>query len=246
MVAPAVIAAGVQAVSGLAGGLLGANAAAKNAKFQQDLAKKGIRWKVEDAKAAGIHPLYALGAPTFSPGPIDTGGGALGASVANMGQDIGRAIDSTRTEGERTDARNTAYLALQLENQKLQNDSLRMDVASKVARLATNPAMPGTPTALPGQGNGKFIMGDNTPWSVDSRPTPAQNWENQYGEPGDWIGGGLNMINDAKRNLDSWFASQFGAAINNYTPDVVGKKFGAAARAALSRGNPWMSNKSGW
>ena len=28
---------------------------------------KGIQWRVNDAKAAGLHPLYALGAPSFSP-----------------------------------------------------------------------------------------------------------------------------------------------------------------------------------
>ena len=46
-----------------------ANAQGLNYAHQKEFAQNGIRWKVEDAKAAGIHPLFALGAQgaTFSP-----------------------------------------------------------------------------------------------------------------------------------------------------------------------------------
>ena len=33
---------------------------------QREFAKHGIQWRVDDAKAAGIHPLAALGSPTRS------------------------------------------------------------------------------------------------------------------------------------------------------------------------------------
>ena len=40
-----------------------------NLAAQREFAQHGIRWKVEDAKAAGLHPLFALGGSgaTFSP-----------------------------------------------------------------------------------------------------------------------------------------------------------------------------------
>lgn len=44
--------------------------------FQREMAQHGIRWRVEDAMAAGLHPLFALGAqlPGGSPAPISIGG----------------------------------------------------------------------------------------------------------------------------------------------------------------------------
>lgn len=46
--------------------------ASRNADLQREFAQYGIRWRVEDAKAAGLHPMYALtgGGAAFSPNPI--------------------------------------------------------------------------------------------------------------------------------------------------------------------------------
>lgn len=77
--------------------------------FQKEAATSGIRWKVADAKGAGVHPLFALGASTFQPSPVSVGpvgdnsggGGDVGGSLANMGQGIGRAVAATQTTKER-------------------------------------------------------------------------------------------------------------------------------------------------
>ena len=67
------IGSAIGAVGSIAGGLIGANnaqsVAGMNYEAQKEFAQNGIRWKVEDAKRAGIHPLYALGASTqgYSP-----------------------------------------------------------------------------------------------------------------------------------------------------------------------------------
>lgn len=108
----------------------------ENNALQREFAQNGIRWKVEDAKAAGIHPLAALGAQTlpFTPAFGDN----MGTSFASMGQDIGRAIDSTRTGEERNSARITA---LQVERGELENELLR----SQIHQLNQNP--PPMPTA---------------------------------------------------------------------------------------------------
>lgn len=107
-----------------------------NYRAQMDAAQHGIRWKVDDAKDAGIHPLYALGASTMSFAPQSVGtvvedGFAKG--IAAAGQDISRAVDTTRTGSERVSA---LAEGLMLERSKLQNDLLRDQlVASKLSLL---------------------------------------------------------------------------------------------------------------
>lgn len=86
--------------------------AASNEALQREFAQMGIRWRVEDAKAAGLHPLYALGGSgaAYAPAPALVHGsppevraprveaslrspGDFG--LASMGQDIGRALAAT-------------------------------------------------------------------------------------------------------------------------------------------------------
>ena len=60
----------LDALGSVVSGLFGKSEADKNIKYQKQFAQHGIRWKVEDAKAAGLHPLYALGANTHSFTPV--------------------------------------------------------------------------------------------------------------------------------------------------------------------------------
>lgn len=65
--------------------------AARNEAMQREFAQMGIQWRAEDAKKAGIHPLYALGTgvTAFSPSATITSdapsSGALGGSAAHVG-----------------------------------------------------------------------------------------------------------------------------------------------------------------
>lgn len=128
----------------------------QNAALQREFAQKGVRWKVEDAKKAGIHPLFAVGAQTHSFQPSFVGGSSS-PDFTSFGQDIGRAIDKTRTQPERFDAR---MRALQLERGELENEFLR----SRIARLQADqvgPPMPSNSAGLfvPGQGDAsQFIV----------------------------------------------------------------------------------------
>lgn len=144
------------AVAGLAGSAIShfsntANAK-RNIQLQKDFAQQGIRWKVADAKAAGIHPIYALGAPTHSFSPVSIGD-SLGTGIRQAGQDIGRAINSTSSPTQRLDAFGQAAQALSLEKGGLENELLRSQIARM--RQTTNPALPdGTdPYMIGGQGN---------------------------------------------------------------------------------------------
>ena len=64
--------------------------AEKNMAQQERFARQGIRWRVEDARAAGLHPLYAIGANTtqFSPVQADTSGyGRAGKQISSAALD---------------------------------------------------------------------------------------------------------------------------------------------------------------
>lgn len=158
----------ISAGSTLLGGLLGrsdakdareqTNALAdKNIAMQREFAQHGIRWRVEDAKAAGIHPIYALGSGGASFSPVSaafTADTSLPNALASAGQDIGRAIHSTRTGSERAGALSSAATKLQLEGLSLDNDLKRTEIASKAARLRSDqvgPPAPGSDYMMPGQ-----------------------------------------------------------------------------------------------
>ena len=115
-----------------------ANAARQEA-LQREFAQNGISWKVEDAKRAGIHPLYAIGAQTTAYSPVSVGSQSTDFSeLGKMGQNIGRAIDSTRDQaGKQAAALQTAFAQTQLEGAKLDNDIKRAKLASDLARIVT-------------------------------------------------------------------------------------------------------------
>lgn len=110
----------------LLGGILGNNSQAKankaNIAFQREMGQNSIQWRVADANKAGVHPLYALGAPTMSASPSSVGYD-WGPALSNAGQDISRAIDARNTKKERA-----KLTALEHENMILQNHKLRSEI----------------------------------------------------------------------------------------------------------------------
>lgn len=153
------IAALIGAGASILGGMLGQKGqdkqAALNRQTQLDYAQNAIQWKSADAKAAGIHPIYALGAPTHSYAPVSLGD-SLSPAISNAGQNIGRAINSVSSQETRSTAYTQAAAALQLERGALENETLRSNLARM--RQTPNPAPPtphqlwGSP-GLPGQGD---------------------------------------------------------------------------------------------
>lgn len=88
----------------LLGGSLG-NRAAKRARrqdiaLQKEFAQHGVQWRVEDAKAAGIHPLAALGMQGVPYSPVGFQD-SLGSALAEAGQSIGGAVSRTMTAGQK-------------------------------------------------------------------------------------------------------------------------------------------------
>lgn len=144
-------------------GLFGNKQAKQQAKLQKEFAQSGIQWKVEDAKKAGIHPLYALGANTASYTPVSGGD----TNFAEAGQNLGRAIQASQSPTGKVEALQVTNAQLQNEGLKLDNDLKRTQLVSAMA-LANQPGTgPGVPTStnmpaldgMPGQGNTPQIDG---------------------------------------------------------------------------------------
>lgn len=131
--------------------------AQQNMALQREFAQSGIQWRVEDAKKAGIHPIYALGSAgaSFSPVSANFTTPASAGELSGVGQDIGRAIHSTSTESQRQNAFTRASQALALERGQLENEVLRQQLSSQNARLRSPGSPPmaaaADPYMLPGQ-----------------------------------------------------------------------------------------------
>lgn len=91
---------------------------AANIKMQREFAKNGIRWRVEDAKAAGLHPLAALGASSMGYSPVTSisePDHSRSDMVRDLGQNISRATMVMATPEEK------AYRSLQVESLAIDN-----------------------------------------------------------------------------------------------------------------------------
>lgn len=178
----------------------------KNAAMQKEFAQQGLRWKVEDARAAGLHPLAALGAQTHAASPSYIGDPPSDQSSVfrSMGQDFSRAIDATRTSDERFTARMNA---LQVEHGELENQMLR----SQIARMGQpNPPFPdGTPQGSP---SGSPAVQSETVPDIAYTRTPQ---------------GGLAIVPSKmvkELTEDSWMPETMWAlrnmAVPNFSPDA--------------------------
>lgn len=179
---------------------------AANIAAQREFAQQGIRWKVEDAKAAGVHPLYALGAQTHSFTPTAIGGADTPATnFGSMGQDLSRAVNATRTADERTTAYNEALQKLQLERGGLENEVLRQRLRTMVQ--GANPALPGTvPEADKFEERPKLKAGVDWPTHPDF--VNAEDVEKRYGDLVQELYGMSVLGADSWRNWNDWAARQ--------------------------------------
>lgn len=263
------IAGAVGSIVGGGLGLIGSansqqNAAAIN-KFnyeaQKEFAQNSIRWRVKDAKAAGLHPLAALGAQASGYTPSAAIGDSPDFSfLSDVGQNIGRAIDAKRTAAERSEQEqkqnalfNEELRSRQLQNEETQTriDSMKWDMAMQAARNAEQsvrtqqqvPAMPSLApdgTLMPGQENA------TSPGGIESKP--AEIVVNEPGRRGQERGsitelgfsrtndGGYVpvMSNDAKQRYEEDIAGEIGWNLRNRLPAVIDRQDVAPPRSWLS------------
>jgi len=204
----------------------------RNIALQREFAQNGIRWKVDDARAAGLHPLAAIGMQGAAYSPVSTTPiTAPTPDFGSMGQSIGRAIDATRTAEEKEDARdqelyNKRRQELELQNMQLRNELLGSQIA-QVNQVQSAPPLPGATDRyfLKGQGNSPLIK--DKPME---RTLPAPEARSQ--EPGATtdigfsytVNGGYApvMSKDVKDKLEEDMLGTFGWNVRNRLLPMVG------------------------
>lgn len=161
-----IVGSAIGAGASLIGGSMNSKGARKIAReqmaMQKEFAQNGIQWKVEDAKKAGLHPLYAIGASTATYTPVSQDSSAMGNAVADAGAYLGKAIDGATDKATREAlaqenleyARQQRELAsmksgaeimnLELQNRRLvlDNEYQQMLNAQKAAGVSGNPPRP--------------------------------------------------------------------------------------------------------
>lgn len=141
----------------------------RDERLQREFAQSGIQWRAADAKAAGIHPLAAMGAQTMSfssnvgapqwsaPKIAPHSGSSIGSALASAGQDLSRAFTATRTEVQRQEAVNKTATDLSLQRMGLENELLASQIA-KIRQPSVPPSFPSSvPRLIPGQGNSPLV-----------------------------------------------------------------------------------------
>lgn len=260
------------AVGGAIGGALGLIGAGQsqasaerlnqlNYEHQKEFAQNGIRWKVADAKAAGLHPLAALGASTASYSPSAVIGDSPDYSfLKDMGQGIDRAMDAKATRKERAEReqKENALFNEELKGKQLQNQetetriqSMKWDMAMELARNAAQSArtqqqVPAMPSLAP---DGSLMPGQEnatSPGGIESKP--AEIVVNEPGRRGQERGsitelgfsrtndGGYVpvMSNDAKQRYEEDIFGEIGWNLRNRLPGLIDRQDVAPPRSWLS------------
>lgn len=223
-------------LGGIASGVAGLMGADKQADLQKQFAKNAIQWKVNDAKKAGVHPLYALGANTVSYSPVSTGDFGF---LADMGQNIDRARMASSDNSARVGA--GALNRLTLERAGLENDLLRAEIAKTRAQVPPPmPSVSSVPGLIPEEMKPpQKVTGLNVGTGIRANPyfSDAETIENRYGD-NELLSMATTVINglaDAYWNFPSAKAS---AAYRTYLPRY--------ARAISPRTYIPRSGGSGW
>lgn len=114
-------------------------------EYQKQLNQHGLKWRVDDAVSAGLHPLTALGSnSTFSPiqsafsfgssfgsGPRSKNPSGLADSISRMGQSLAHGISATQTKMERL------LDEVRLANEIKQGNFIDQQIAESQARIRT-------------------------------------------------------------------------------------------------------------
>lgn len=144
---------------------------AENARLQREFAQNSIKWKVDDARRAGVHPVYALGAQGTSFSPMYSAGGTDYGSddnrwLAEAGQSLAGAIGRTATTEQKQ------MQALALENAQLDNEMKKVELQRMQA---------GTPGMY--SENGNFIPGQGDSPAGLVTVKPAERTVSAPGRP---------------------------------------------------------------
>lgn len=234
--------------AGLIGGIINSQANEVAAGRAQDQANNQLAMQLRfamhgktmaarDVMAAygetGIHPLALLGMQSPSYTPVSYSGTpntAVGDAITSAGQGVGRAIDAASDSRARI-AHAGRLDSLITERAGLENDLLRMRIASEVAQLRNvGPAMPTrgvNPYLVPGQGNtidaGKVVdqpmkrVGPGSDTTSEPGAVVDKGWA-KVGE-NQWIA--IPGKDFQERTEESGFHKFLHAMRNNVLPGII-------------------------
>lgn len=186
----------IGAGASLLGGILGANRADDAADQAWDRQKKvltnQIQWKVQDAVAAGLHPLAGLGVTPAAGPAASVGGEILAGGFEGMGQNLSRAAEAMMTPQDQTSSR---MIQLQLERGGLENELLRTQIASqRMSNIQqTTPGVGGGERLKIPMAGGELPVGD---------PGLGERAERHYSDVGGNLFGTAALIRDVWKYLE--------------------------------------------
>lgn len=220
--------------------------AARNEQNQREFAQSSLQWKAADARAAGIHPIYAMGAAGSSFSPVSIAGGSLnlsspnhrpetgmGDAISRSGQSFGRAIQAAQPRDAQLDAIAQAQQTLQTQNMGLQNELLSAQVAKAKQELLARPAMPSLTSRYGIDGQPATTFADR--WPSVSFSEKNERVSRQPGQPhreafsvadlghANTAGGGYSAIpsKDAQERMeDNWLQQIMWLYRNNILPSI--------------------------
>jgi len=179
----------IGAGASLLGGLFDSSSANKANAQQMDLAKNSISYRVEDAKRAGIHPLYALGAPTLS---STTHTNTMGQSIADAGSKIAKGISNGYEKQLQAKNLESITADINLKNAQTSGFIQEQKIASDLARVNQTGRTAGNPNHLT-IGGGKVHPSKD--WS------DTQKIEDRYGDLVSWLYGLGVVAGDSHSNV---------------------------------------------
>ena len=155
--------------------------------------KKGIQWRVADAKKAGVHPLAALGAsiggPIVSSAGIDRS--SVGGDLSGLGRSIERldqtATDAAKREEVRAERESQSRVRVN-ETQAMLNEAR---AATTMQEMRANPAITAQvldPSFVTNPATKRLAMfkgADGKWYHVNQSVAPHEPLEREYGEAGE-------------------------------------------------------------
>jgi hypothetical protein len=164
------------AIASIAGGLLGKSSADKANATNVDLAKNSIYYKVKDAQRAGVHPLYAVGAPTMQ---VNHMADPMGDAVSNAGKAVDNAVSSNYEK--QLQAKNLESIQADIDLKKAQSMGYIAEAkkASNLGRAVQTGRTAGNANSLKTASGGKLDV---------TGLTPADEFEQWFGSAGENYG----------------------------------------------------------
>lgn len=165
--------AGAQILGGVMSDRSTSRQNAQNVAYQKEFAQKGVQWKVEDAKKAGLHPLYALGANTTSFSPVPVTGSATGDAIARGASNIVKNMSQSKMNKLQTD----------LVEAQIQESRSRSIAALAQAKATNAEADFVTKQAIESaHARDTQLKAGGVPITKDSNWSDTQDMEDRYGD----------------------------------------------------------------